>query len=136
MNNEETVLYKKIINYNGSTKLFIFVSIFISPFLLQFFISGDLGFPTGLAIIGAEVIFIPLFVLRVIRDYILRFNLYPKEGMSIQEYDKCIVIIDRLTPKAFSGRMANPKFHERSEQYANALDYFKKRIDNLKSAQM
>lgn len=140
MNKEEKKMYKRIINYNGSSMALVLFLVVAAPFFLEttvFFDSTDIfssfRMPSSMSIIFSESIAIPMLILRLIRDYLIRKSVYPKENLANADYDLCLKKIDGISKSSGRGRMGKAKFEQRNKGFAEALEFFEQRVKKLQS---
>ncbi len=140
MNKQEKKMYKNIINYNGTSMILLLFLIFIGPFAFEFIFYLDsynvlesLRMPSVLSIIYSECLFIPLFTLRVFRDYLIKFSIYPKKGLKNSEYELCLKKISKISKIAGTGRMSKSKFEGKTKNFIESIDYFVARVNRLKA---
>ena len=133
-------MYKNIINYNGTSMLLLFCLIFIGPFIFEFIYYLDsynvlesLRMPSILSIIYSECLFIPLFTLRVFRDYLVKKSIYPREGLKNSEYELCLEKISKISKIAGKGRMSKSKFEQKTKKFIESTNYFVTRVNQLKT---
>ena len=140
MNKQEKKMYKNIINYNGISMLLLLCLLFVGPFIFEFVyyldtydIFSSLSMPSVLSIIYSECLFVPLFILRVFRDYLIKKSIYPKEGMMNSEYGLCLEKINKISKISGTGRMARSKFEQRTKKFNESIEYFVARIVSIKA---
>ena len=140
MNKQEKKMYKNIINYNGISMLLLLCLLFVGPFIFEFVyyldtydIFSSLSMPSVLSIIYSECLFVPLFTLRVFRDYLIKKSIYPKEGMMNSEYGLCLEKINKISKISGTGRMARSKFEQRTKKFNESIEYFVARIVSIKA---